>query len=1219
MARWLKTILWGLLVLGVLLGSLPWWLGTALRPALRAQAIAFDRYERVGYARFRLHDVIYRNPNLQVTAGEVESLTPLVWLGQRLRGREPLLAITDWSVRIMAAPDRIAAIGADRSNTLAGVPDLQGVLRQIGPHLLRWLPRAQLAQGSLRGLGPEVTVASADWHNGVLTVVDLRVARHAVALHLKFAADGTVAVTAHTVANESKLHLVWTGADLKGTATLWDQPLEVTARFPAQGWLPAEATATATNWQLPAARVGLGAPYAQVRGDAHLVWRENAWDLSLAARAEPAAEPKTSAPPFTARAAAHGTLRELTLTLLAVDAPFATATLSAPVTFSFDQPAATTSALLTVRADLAKLPWFGARGQVEGTVRVNGDPASGSQHFDLKLTDVAVKDLSVRSAVARGEFHWPRLELAEVDVQLDESSRVQAHGAVNWQTRELSGVAFTGKLTPAWFARWLPTGFTWSTAEMSATVEGPLAAPQHAGTIKLSGVTWAPLHPVALDAAWQGEGAQAEIRSARLAAGLSAVELAGALDQHGLQLSEFRLTAEAGPLWQLDRPARLIWSPAWQLDDLQLSGPAGSLALKGRSGAEGFFNVTAAGFDSTWLQDWVTVPGPTWQLHSLATSGKIVADTLNFTTALTAQIAMEPRAAQVKFTANGDAEGVRIQELSVVDGERVLTQATGRVPLTWKLSREPRLQFDPAAPLELAGSTEPDSPLWATLAAATGLQLTRLLARFNLHGTLHQPSGNLQIAADQLSLAAAKTDHPVPEATALALDLTFDRSQVTLTNFSAQLDGQAVSATGRMPMNEDRWQQLWREPAAIDWSGASGRLEIPDADFAPFALRAPQFFASRGHVKALVELQHGKFSGELHLIDVASRPLHPFGTLQEINADLTLADRTLTVQRLTAKLGGEPVTIDGRVEFSPGAAPRLNLGLRAVNLPLVRSTGLLVRNDLDLQARTDSAGVTRLTGTVTLRDCLVLASLDQLLPTGLRGVARRPPYFAVDIEPYRHRPLDIAVRGPGAVRVRTAVFSGIASAVFHLGGTLGEPRAVGALTLEKGEVLFPFATFKVQSGTVRLSEADPFTAAVNLTATVQQRNHRLRLAVTGSLPRPDLALSSTPALAADEVLLMVMTGQPPGGADAASGTQRLALVGAYFGRSLFQELGIGGGDRLEISAGAQVTQQGRETYQVEYKLGRDWSLVGEYDQYDSYNAGLKWRVFTQDSLPDDQK
>ena len=112
--------------------------------------------------------------------------------------------------------------------------------------------------------------------------------------------------------------------------------------YTTQGWLPAEASAVAEKWQLPAARVKLGAPYAQVRGDARLVWREGAFDLSLNARAEPAA--KTKAPPFEANATAHGNLREVTLTALHVDAPFGTARLSAPVTFSIDRPVSAESA-----------------------------------------------------------------------------------------------------------------------------------------------------------------------------------------------------------------------------------------------------------------------------------------------------------------------------------------------------------------------------------------------------------------------------------------------------------------------------------------------------------------------------------------------------------------------------------------------------------------------------------------------------------------------------------------------------------------------------------------------------------------------------------------------------------------------------------------------------------------------------------------------------------
>jgi translocation and assembly module TamB len=263
--------------------------------------------------------------------------------------------------------------------------------------------------------------------------------------------------------------------------------------------------------------------------------------------------------------------------------------------------------------------------------------------------------------------------------------------------------------------------------------------------------------------------------------------------------------------------------------------------------------------------------------------------------------------------------------------------------------------------------------------------------------------------------------------------------------------------------------------------------------------------------------------------------------------------------------------------------------------------------------------VTRLTGTITLRDSLVLANLNDLLPTGPRGVTRQPPYFAVAAEPYRHWPLDITVRGPRAIRIRTTVFNGTASPRFHLGGTLGEPRAVGELTVDQGQVLFPFASFKVRQGIVRLSEADPFHAKVNLNATSQRRDYQLRLEVTGQLPTPIITLSSAPALAAEDVLLMVMTGQPPSGETASSGAQRLGLLGVYLGRGIFQDLGLGGEDRLEISAGQQVSQQGRETYEFEYKLGEKWSLVGEYDRFDQYNTGLKWRVYTQESTPREEK
>jgi translocation and assembly module TamB len=337
-----------------------------------------------------------------------------------------------------------------------------------------------------------------------------------------------------------------------------------------------------------------------------------------------------------------------------------------------------------------------------------------------------------------------------------------------------------------------------------------------------------------------------------------------------------------------------------------------------------------------------------------------------------------------------------------------------------------------------------------------------------------------------------------------------------------------------------------------------------------------------------------------------------------------LADHLVTVRTLTGKLGGEPVRLDGSLTLVPGAAPRLALTLKGANLPLVRNTGLLLRTDLDLRATTDAAGLTRLSGAINVRDCLVLANINlrTLLPTGLRGVARQPPYFAVEAEPFAHWPLAVTVRAPGSVRVRTTAYNGVASAHFLLGGTLGEPRAVGALSVDQGLVSFPFASFKVQQGTVRLREADPFHAVVSLNATSQRRDYQLRLELTGELPAPNVLITSTPALSAADVLLMVMTGQPPAGdtipSTAGSGP-RLALLGAYLSRSFFQNLGFSGEDRLEISAGEHISRSGRETYEFEYKLGEKWSLLGEYDEFDAYNAGVKWRVYTQEGAPLEKK
>jgi len=1214
MSRWLKLLLLGLVVAGAVLVSLPWWLGAALRPVLKAQGVTFARYERSGYAHFLLREVEFTSPGFRLTAGQVQVLTPLAWFGQRLRGAEPGVRVSNWQVTRVPAP-----VPAVPEKPVAGLLDLQAALRRIGPRVVYWLPRAQLTAGELRGFGPAVNIAEADWRDGTLSVTGLHLADQVVAFVLAPAADGSVVLTAHNADNAARLRLVWSGVELKGEAVLWEQPAQITARFPANGWLPSEARLVAENWRLPAARLKLGAPYVQVLGSGRLDWSNGTFALSLQARAEPT--PDTSAPPFAASAVAHGTLRELTLTALQVDAPFATARLSAPITFSLDHPLAGESGQLTVQADLAKMPWFKAAGTAEGTITVSGQGAAARQEFKLGFTQVVARDVAVKSAQVRGALAWPRLELTELAVQIDDASSLTARGAIDCQTRELTDVALTAKLMSVSLKPWLPARVHWEKAEFTATADGPLAAPHHQGSFTLSAAQWLPLNPIAVEATWQGAGTRLKI-SAKAKAGGSTLEVAGTLDPDGWRLDQLAFAPAGQTVWQLTAPASGKWLPAWRVDQLRLAGPDSQLTFTGQGGAAGSFDLAATKFESTWLQDWLPLTGPVWRLSSLHATGQADEGVLTFATELAAQIEMSPRPAQVKLVASGDAQGVRLKELKVVDGERVLTQATGRLPVTLVLSPAPHLAMDEDGALELAATTESDSPLWAALTAFTGLELENPEARISLKGTLRQPAGGLDLKLARLGLTPGRYKFPLPDFADLGLALQLEREKITVTAFAAKLDGQTVQGSGQLPMDAGHWQQLWRTPSAFDWRRAEARIEIPDADLAAVSRRFPAFVAAQGRLRARVELKPGgHLAGELHVTDAASRPLPPYGTLQEIQADLALADHTITVQKLTATLGGEPVALTGNITLGPDGSPRLALNLTGKNLPLVRNTGLLLRTDIDLRATTDAAGVTRLGGTVDVRDCLLLASLNlrDLLPSGTRGVLRPPPYFSVETEPFRHWPLAVELRAAKTVRLRTTVFHLTASGRFRLDGTLGEPRALGELAVDEGQLLFPFATFKVQSGTVRLREADPFHAIVNVSATSQRRDYQLRLEATGDLAAPNVLLSSTPALDASALTLLVMTGQPPVGAGTASSGQRLALLGAYLSRGLFQDLGLGGEERLEISSGERVSEQGRDTYELEYKLSERASLLGEYDRFDSYNAGLKWRVYHQESVPSEKK
>jgi len=283
-------------------------------------------------------------------------------------------------------------------------------------------------------------------------------------------------------------------------------------------------------------------------------------------------------------------------------------------------------------------------------------------------------------------------------------------------------------------------------------------------------------------------------------------------------------------------------------------------------------------------------------------------------------------------------------------------------------------------------------------------------------------------------------------------------------------------------------------------------------------------------------------------------------------------------------------------------------------VPLVRQPGLVIRSDLDLRLEGTSEESVLLSGTVGLSDSLFVADLNTLLSGSVDSPSKRPPYFSIDAQPFAGWKLDLDVIGNEFMRVETPVFKGLFSARFALAGTLAEPKALGDIKVDSGSIEFPFATLKVNSGIMSIREDNPYDILMDIEARSRIFGFDVRMLVGGYASAPRLEFESEPNLGSDAVLLMLTTGEIPDRSGYYSMQQRLTKLAVYLGRSLLMEFGLGGGSgesRFIIESGRDISQKGRETYSIEVLLTDTWSLVGGYDEFDSYNGGVKWRVYSK--------
>lgn len=1201
------------------LASLPWWLGAALGGLGASRGLSFARYERIGYTRFALHEARFGMANVRVAVSRIEADTPLVawWRkGEVLAG--------SWAVEVSAPNGSTAG-----RKSAGGWLPLRAQLERIATQLDRWVPRVLTQSGVVRWPGAELTCATAAWAERTLAVKALAYRELKADATLAFPGDGPRLVLSGA---SGAATLTSRGSDVTGEVTLWEQRAGLSAQFGQGGWLPVGGTLEAKDWTVPGEKLKLGELYTAVRARGKIEWRDQKLIADFAATGEPVKG--KSVPPLEATWRGQGDTQSFTVEAFNVNLPGIVAQLSEPVTLERSGKFRQSGARFMIEADLAKQPWFAAKGRVTGEARwVANLGQAPVVEFQVATHEIAAAGWSASLAEAKGEFNWPRVRVTEGTLTGTAGETLTWRGGWDFKTKEIVEAAAEGQIRRATVARWVPADVQFDVVALKVAASGGAAAVKHEGRALVAGVKFRALAPLGLAVSWAGRGSKVETLDVEATTGSTTVSAAGALSGDAVQLSKLEWAQGGRTRLALTAPAEVRWRPTVAVESLHLAGPDSALDAALAWGESGRVELSAKNFSSVWLSELGLSSGPAWQVSSLVAEGAWERGPMTFSLQSTAAIELGGgKRARLAASAQGDKDGVRIEDLSVVEDGQSVVRVSGKLPLRLSPAAAQKAEFRADGAVALEVTTVAKASFWQELTALTGFELKEPKAMAHVTGTWARPQGTVRVKAARMSADATRFKRAMPTIEALDLELAGEANEIRLERLTVNVEGQAVRASARLPVKEGKWRELGVKPMALMRSGVEGKIEVPGAEVAALARFLPVFVAPKGRLQADVTYQAGALGGVLKVTEMATRPLGPLGVLQEINAEVAFAGRKMELRSATAQSGGQTVTLSGTVELPEAATNGGAVGdwmagvkfdavLKGENLPFVRQTGVLVRGDLDLKLTSPPRGAPRIAGTVRLRDSLFLSDVRALLPGGARTKARNPPYFAVEVSPYDAWRIDVTVTGEKFLKLRTALFNGVASAKFVVSGTLGDPAMRGEATIDEGAVKLPFATFAVQEGRVSLAPEQGIEPQVSFVGTVRRLNYDLRMEATGAASAPTLVFSSSPPLESGQVLLMVMAGESPRDEVTFSDRQRMTRLGTFLGQSLLASVSgeSEAGERLSLSTGEKVSRQGRETYGFEYRLGNRWSLVGEYDEFDDFNAGLKWRVFSKGGTKEEKK
>ena len=1236
----------GFVLLFLVVLTLPWWLAPALGWFVPDEVLKIEgSADGTGPGSVEWGRVTFSQPSLRVVADGVSFHAPLRWVNL-LIGREsgsPLFRAERVEVTIDGGP--VEEDQADESR--AGLDGVNALMADLDRYLelaRRWTPWLEIGSVQVHHPSAKVQVRSLLWKDGALSLeADVGV-QEREAEHLEWrlvSSPGGLNMRIGLPVREIAFNLEWRNRNDGGRLT-WklshrQSGLEGSAVW-KDGWLPDQAEWRTDDWKVAYGDIGLASDGMEADEDALVLdwsghWKDGAHrqELRLLAGDGSSSDALRSGtlPLLIARAELEGDADRISLSDFQVEGDGLLARVRDPLTYDWEMKLLSGSVGAALDFDLSRLGVEGLTGTLIGGINTEGLSLDAETHpvvsLELNGESLRFREYPQLDLGLKASWSGDSILLDTFQVTAGHGSVARMKGSWNYGTGDLGVCDVYLDLKREDVDAFVPDKVRWTRLEGGIQADGPVKEIRYAGELSADGIQY----PGGLDAVGmmaEFGGNLRELYTASLVLihpGGALIGLEGALnweEKTDLMVRGIEWHASDGRVLRLSEPFGV---------DFGSDGQVSVGHIKLRETVEGGARVEAqwASGDMSsgalevekwspllWVNPWVSVPLDALEIDRMDAEVSLAGGDLSF--AWNGAIQAGFRGADYRMGGGlklGE-DGIRAESVEVSGPEEMRILLNGGIPYRLNMGEGRRLSRIDHGMFDLTVSWDDAGGWLRNQVENLPVPVESLALRLEIDGPSDDPGVALE--GNMRTRSSANGEINIP-----ALDWTL----------SAEWDASGV----RVPLRIDSEIGSFEVEGVVDPGVAlvdvlDGKLdgvdpmqmpfefEVPPSSLSPLAMLASEMMRPEGTIEARVKgtVRDG-VEGFVRMDGAHTRAIFPFGAIRDMKSEWHLSGKKITLREFSGFLGREPVRISGDLDASDWENPTGGLTVKGEGISLVRQGGLLLRADLDLKlGRSKALDPWVVKGQVRLRDGLLLMDSSALLaaPGGAtRSATSRPPYFSVSASPWNQFRLNIDVVGDRFMRLRTPALIGSLSIDMKMKGTMENPFLSGRAFFDEGRVLFPFAAFDIESGGVELRSDQPYDPVVDLKGNSRRLGYDLSMDVSGYAADPVVRFTSNPPLSSEEILLMVLSGDNPRGGMRSSSASRAGRLGQYLAQGLFAS--PDGSEhslisRFEMQSGAKLSKQGKETLEMEFRLNDRFQILGEYDEYDFWNTGIRFRVLS---------